>query len=617
MATPINAPMAGEIWHLSIEDLFQPVQEAPRLGGEGPFVINLSVSTAPIDIPAKAFAACSDAHVYQIQVTEDGRTRYRLRLGPFADEDEADAILAVVRDTYPGALTATAGAADLRVIGKLQAKIDSRQPSVQKLSETPVTEKLAPQKVAADAEISIDIAWPTPELVVPPTRPARAASALTPAVMPAVAPKVVAPPVAVTPLELAPEWALPELDIPLHDSRQASWAAKAAPVLTEVVLPAIKVPAPKIAAPTPVAAPVLTEAVTPKAKAPVVLALEVPAPKTAAPIAATPAPIAAAPARAAAPPAAPKPAAVIDAPATKIVAPVAAVPIAPATVVVTPAPVQTTPTPHEPAPKQAAAPAKPSLPKIAAPPPKVAAPPPKIAAPPLKVAAPPSKVAAPAPKVAAPVAAEKPVAVLTQSILSKAAAKLRQSAMKPSASRLTSLQHVVVATAAAPPAREVKKLDVPLESLESTQTMRALTPTELDDDEASRWFVIQLALADDAFDPDAVPNLDIFSEYRLYSVAGLDQGRVVHALRLGFFREEIGAVAVASYLGAYWDKPTIKRVSLAERERFADQRVEARKDIGATGRHAVIEITDELVARRRRAFKSSASTKTSNPAIGH
>jgi hypothetical protein len=183
------------------------------------------------------------------------------------------------------------------------------------------------------------------------------------------------------------------------------------------------------------------------------------------------------------------------------------------------------------------------------------------------------------------------------------------------ASKLTSLQHVVVATAPAPAPREVKKLDEPLESLESTQTMRALTPKELEDNEASRWFVIQLALADRAFDPDAVPNLDLFSEYRLYSVAGLDQGRVVHALRLGFFREEIGAVAVASYLAAYWDKPTIKRVSLAERERFADQRVEARKDVGATGKHAVIEITDELVARRRRSTKTSTSSKPSNRSI--
>jgi len=176
---------------------------------------------------------------------------------------------------------------------------------------------------------------------------------------------------------------------------------------------------------------------------------------------------------------------------------------------------------------------------------------------------------------------------------------------------------VVVATAPVPAPREVKKLDEPLPDLESTQTIRALTPKELEDSEVSRWFVIELALADHAFDPDAVPNLDIFSEYRLYSVAGLDQGRVVHALRLGFFREEIGAVAVASYLGTYWDKPKIKRVSLAERERFADQRVEARKDVGATGRHSVIEITDELVARRRRTTKALTATPPPNRPLEH
>src|SRR5271168_2115075 len=113
MAKPTNAPLAGEIWHLSIEDLFAPVQETQRLGGPGPFVISLSVSTAPIMLPAKEFSERWAAHVYQIQVTEDGRTRYRLRLGPFATEDEADAILQEVREMYPGAMTATAVSADL------------------------------------------------------------------------------------------------------------------------------------------------------------------------------------------------------------------------------------------------------------------------------------------------------------------------------------------------------------------------------------------------------------------------------------------------------------------------------------------------------------------------
>ena len=587
MATPINAPMAGEIWHLSIDDLFQPVQEAPRLGGEGPFVINLSASTAPISIPAKAFAGCSDAHVYQIQVTEDGRTRYRLRLGPFATEDEADAVLAVVRDTYPGALTATASASDSRVIGSMQAKVEARQAGARKPVDTAATEKSAPKKVAAenrapekpaedkaDAEISIDIAWPTPELAVPPTRPVRAAPTAAP---------VAIPPVAAAPLELAPEWELPKLDIPPPSSRESNLGAMAAPVLTEVVVPAIKVPAPRMAAPTPAVAPVLTDAVAPKAKAPIVTA-------PAAAQAATPKPAAATP----------------KAPAPTFVAPVApppkaAAPVAPVPVAVTPVPARIAQAAPEPAAKQTATPAKPAPPKVAAPPPRITAPQPRIAA-----------------KMAAPMAAEKSAPVLTQSVLShsKAATKLRQSAMKPSANRLTSLQHVVAATSRAPAAREVKELDEPLESLESTQTMRAITPTELEDIEASRWFVIELSVADEAFDPDAVPNLDIFSEYRLYSVAGLDQGREVHALRLGFFREEVGAVAVSSYLAAFWDKPAIKRVSLAERERFADQRVEARKDVGATGRHAVIEITDELVARRKRSSKSSASINSANPTIG-
>ncbi len=629
MATPLNAPMAGEIWHLSIEDLFQPVQEAPRLGGDGPFVINLSVSTAPISVPTKAFTNTPlEAHVYQIQVTEDGRTRYRLRLGPFASEDEADAILGEVRDTYPGALTATASSSDLRVIAGMQAKIEQRsapKPADLVIEKTAsrkfAAQKAAPQTAAVAAEkaappkapvpenipsaraeaseISIDIAWPTPELGVPPTaQPLRAASPPPAAVR---SERSVAAPAA--PKQ---QWALPELDVPLPTKQKQAPAPVApvakqaatpvpapipfelkiappfsvslAPVLTEVVTP--KKAAPKNTAPLPasIVAPTLTEAVAPKPKAP-------PAP----PAAVTPVVTAvAAPAIAA-----------VAAPQVKLPPHPESVPSAISAAAVSAAKLA----PHP----ESAPPAKPAM---APAPKKTVAPPPKQTLPPAPKPA--------APKSAAPAAAVKAEPVLTQSVAPprKSWPKFRAALSKPGASKLKSLQHVVVATAPAPAPREVKKLDEPLESLESTQTIRALTPMELEDNEASRWFVIQLALADRAFDPDAVPNLDIFSEYRLYSVAGVDQGRVVHALRLGFFREEIGAVAVASYLAAYWDKPTIKRVSLAERERFADQRVEARKDVGATGKHAVIEITDELVARRRRSTRSAA-VKTANRPIEH
>ena len=154
--------------------------------------------------------------------------------------------------------------------------------------------------------------------------------------------------------------------------------------------------------------------------------------------------------------------------------------------------------------------------------------------------------------------------------------------------------------AAAPAPLPVEQLSLRSLGLETTQTVRALTAVELEDEESLRWFVIQLSMADEPFDSETVPNLDIFTLYRLYCVAGIDQGRVVHTLRLGFFSEEIAAGAVASYLAEFYDKPIVKRVSVAERQRFADQRFEPRKDVGATGKQAVIEITNERYIREKR-----------------
>jgi hypothetical protein len=608
--------MAGEIWHLSIEDLFQPIQEAPRLGGNGPFVINLSASTAPISIPTKAFTASRDAHVYQIQVTEDGRTRYRLRLGPFVGEDEADAVLAEVRHTYPGALTATAGAADLRVIANMKAKADTRQPVARapaemekSVAEKPAAEKVAaislvadePTTAEADAEISLDIAWPTPELVVPPLLPPRAAAAASPqaaAPVKAAAPVTIAPvpvpiaaPVLTEAVALKPKApaAAAEKAAAQRAAMEKAAAEKAAAEKAAMQRAAMEKAAAEKAAAEKAAAEkaAMQRAAMEKAAAEKAAAEKAAVEKAAAEKAATQraAMERAATEKAAAEKAAAEKAAMERAAAQKAATEKAAMERAAAQKAAT-----------EKAAMERAAAEKAAMEKAAA-----------------------QKAAAQKPAAALKAPTEKPMHILRQSVASPLKAfakKIRPSVIIPP-TRLTSLQHVVVATAPVPAAREVKKLDEPLDSLESTQTMRALTANELEDTEASRWFVIQLAAADRAFDPDAVPNLDIFSEYRLYSVAGSDQGRVVHALRLGFFREEIAAVAVASYLGAFWDKPTIKRVSLAERERFADQRVEARKDVGATGRHAVIEITDELVARRRRASRSTAPSTTSNPTVGH
>jgi hypothetical protein len=360
----------------------------------------LHASTAPIGLPTKGPAGSEHARLYQIQRVDDGRVRYRLRLGPFATEHEAEAVLAEVRLEYPGALTVTAAPDDLHAISLVRGKANPGGPSADVRS----------------TDTSADAAAPVPPLTL-------------------------------TLVEDAPV---------------------------------------RAAAPVPTLTLTLAEALTLVEDAPV---------RAAAPVVAQTAPAAAAPQRAAV-------SAASD--AASMQALIAAID-----------------TDKDTAPNKTTKP---------------------------------------------PVLHGVPAAKETSG-------------------------------------RDDARAGTPAPSLESTQTLRPLTPLELGANEAARWFVVQLALSDDAFDPDALPHLDIFSLYRLYTVVGMDQGRLVHALRLGFFGEEVGARAVANYLAAFYDEPLVKRVSVAERDRFADQRVEARKDVGATGRHLAIEITDELVVRSRRSSR--------------
>jgi hypothetical protein len=126
--------------------------------------------------------------------------------------------------------------------------------------------------------------------------------------------------------------------------------------------------------------------------------------------------------------------------------------------------------------------------------------------------------------------------------------------------------------------------------IDSTQTVRPLSAYELVDDEATRWFAIQLMLSADPIDGAEVPNLDIFEDYKLYSVVEPENGRPMYALRLGFFSNEVAAQSVARYVAMHFATPTVKRVSIAERERFAGQLITAGKDIGASGERTIIEL---------------------------
>jgi len=111
--------------------------------------------------------------------------------------------------------------------------------------------------------------------------------------------------------------------------------------------------------------------------------------------------------------------------------------------------------------------------------------------------------------------------------------------------------------------------DVP--TLDTTQTIRDLTQSELNDVQGLKWFVVQLALSDQPVNLDTMPKLDIFEAYRLYSVALLQNGRINHALRLGFFSEQVSAEAVLGYLKTFFAAPVVERISVAEHKRFSEE----------------------------------------------
>jgi hypothetical protein len=358
-----DGPVPENLRDLTIDDLLAPPAGSARLGGHGPYVINLSASSAPLRLPPAGLLNFEHLHVYQVQRKESGQPRFRLRLGPITSELEADALLATVREHYPGALTATAAEDDLRAIAAAAAvKIASNLPS---------------EPVAEERES-----------------------------------------VAAGPAHKAPQ----EPASPTNERRTD---------LTMLVRTLADSPAPA------------------RRPASLKLAVEKPSPAV----------------------------------------------------------------------------------------------------------------------VASPGIARGPT----------------HNSAAPTVNSLT-----MSGQGGAP---HIQLLPDHLATVDSTHTVRALTPLEHADGQSSKWFVAQLALSASGFSPDNVPNLDIFNEYHLYSVVGLDQGRVMHALRLGFFTDDAAAQAVAGYLRCYFEATMVKRVSTAEHERFVDRRITARKDSGPTGVHTVIELS--------------------------
>jgi hypothetical protein len=105
--------------------------------------------------------------------------------------------------------------------------------------------------------------------------------------------------------------------------------------------------------------------------------------------------------------------------------------------------------------------------------------------------------------------------------------------------------------------------------VDSTQTMRALTTTELYDSHRPKCYAIQLVVSDRPVNLDMMPRLEVFAAHKLYTIAAKQPNGAWHALRLGFFPDEASAQVICGYLQTFFASPSIVRISTAEQSRFA------------------------------------------------
>ncbi len=601
MARASKADTSEDIWHLSIDDLLAAPEEPARAVGAGPFVINLRTSTESIGA-AKGLRVFEGLHVYELRRGAEGQEKYALRVGIIETEVEADSILSSVLEHYPAARKESADDDDRAAVTARkcarEAAITASRP-VEGPAETRASVPPAAPPVLQKPEEPFrwDVDEILPDLAV--TRPSRPRSDEAhgrPVARPRVrgmfrtpAPAAAGPVAAGTARVAAPSaTSASVMREPPRQLQSESLAATPAPSV-EIELSA---PAPTAPAPTPHIVQETdydSDAITQEVEIPT---FTFDAPEIDLPVAA----------------AAPKPephsddASPIEPPAVdeitvdpSVIDPATAE--APAIESRTEDEITVEVPAIEPAPAEEPTIDARELDEITVEVPAIEPAPaeePTIDARELDEIAfeeVPTGLAADE-TLEATGAERAETEPLERPALEANAPELPAgevlAVLEPAATDNRSLREPTLALS--PPARVVEPARATAPFIDSTQTIRALTPLELEDDRSSPWYSIQLALSEEQIDPEQVPNLDIYNEYRLYVVTGLHGDRIMHALRLGFFSSERPAEAVAGYLRAFFDSPCLKRVSVAERERFAEMNVTARKDVGATGMHAVIEL---------------------------
>jgi hypothetical protein len=183
-----------------------PTAAPPPAAERESFVINLCSSTTPMALTQPQLVELKQYKFFVSRRLEDGRERFRLHMGYFDSLLQAEEVLPVVREIYPGAwageapgkrLRAKAAATPVAPLAAATPAPLAAGPSAEILARTP-TLAAAPEPTPAAApvfalelmatpprapmvELASEAAAPAAVVVAPPPAPAAAAAPVTPA----------------------------------------------------------------------------------------------------------------------------------------------------------------------------------------------------------------------------------------------------------------------------------------------------------------------------------------------------------------------------------------------------------------------------------------------------
>jgi len=158
----------------------------PPVADQTRFVINLCASTTPVGLVQPSHAGLKRFTFFVSRRREEGRERFRLHMGYFDSQEEAERLLDLVREIYPAAWASVAPGQRLRARAALGESSTAAAPAA------PSRAAAAPAATVAPAAARAPVAPAAPPLAAPPRAApptpapaAVAAVAATPASLPA------------------------------------------------------------------------------------------------------------------------------------------------------------------------------------------------------------------------------------------------------------------------------------------------------------------------------------------------------------------------------------------------------------------------------------------------